>query len=194
MGLFFKEVVEMGRLFETQAVADLGNIPICMFEQGFGFAGQSFRDMARGRLACAELDGTVQMIYVDIQLLGKVPGTAEGELLRRGFDGELAFQQLGEYGRDPCVGILVLVEGFCRLHFQGMVHHLHDVIADEIVFEAIVGAELFQHFFKDMAHVLILDGVEHIGGLAACGVHGQLAQADAHMFAEKFFLEDAEIA
>lgn len=98
--MFLKEMIEVGWFFEAQAIADLRNIPVGVFEQGLGFACQSLRDMFCSGFAGGKADGAVEVIDMHGQLLRKIPGGAKGKALADGFNGELPFQEFGEYGGD----------------------------------------------------------------------------------------------
>ena len=63
-GLFLEEVIKMGGVFKTQTVADLGNVPRRMPQQGLRFTGQPVNDVFGGCFAGGCPQGAVQMVDV----------------------------------------------------------------------------------------------------------------------------------
>ena len=51
MGAFLEKVVEVSRFRKTEAVADFGDVPVGVLQQGPGFADQSPGDVIGGGLA-----------------------------------------------------------------------------------------------------------------------------------------------
>lgn len=190
--MFLKEVIEVGRLLEPQAVAYFGNVPVGMFEQRLGFAHQSFGNTFRGGFTGGDPYGAVQVVHMHGQLLCKVFGRAQGKALRGVLNGELPLQQLCKHGTNAGIGIRVLVQVFGGLGFKGKVDELHHVIAEQVVFIDVVAVDLIQHFLKQAGYMGILLGGEQIGRFAAIGVHRQLVEAIAGTVGEKGFAENAE--
>lgn len=91
----------MSRLFKTQAVADLRNIPVRMPDQLFGFPEQSFRDQIRSGSSGRFFDGPVEVVHVYGQLQSIILRRTHREPLAWRLDGELPFQQFREHSGDP---------------------------------------------------------------------------------------------
>ena len=66
VGLLFEEVVKMGGVFKTQAVAYLGDVPMQMLQQGLRFTGQPVNDVFGGCFAGGCPQGAVQVIDVTL--------------------------------------------------------------------------------------------------------------------------------
>jgi len=162
-----EEIGKMRRLFEAQAIADHGDIPVGVFEQGLGLGKHSKRDMFRGGLTGDLFDGTVEVVDVYGKIFGIIAGGTEAELMGGGFDGELPFEELGKDGRDPGVSIRVAVKDVGGLHFYGVVHDFGDVIPQQVVLVYVVGVDLPEHFEKEGADFFVLFPVECIGGSAS---------------------------
>ena len=100
---------EMGRFFKAEAIADHGDIPVGEFQQGLRFGKHAVSNMFGCGLASDLLNGTVEVVDVNGEVSGIVAGGAKIELLGGGFYGELAFQQFGEDGGNPGIGVRVTV-------------------------------------------------------------------------------------
>lgn len=107
--MLLEEMVEMSGVLKTQAIADFRDIPLGVFEQHFGFTGQPVGNVVAGGFARGEPYGAIQVVDVNGQVLSKIPRRAKSEALCGRFDWELSFQEFAKNGRDPRVGIRMLV-------------------------------------------------------------------------------------
>ncbi len=85
-------MIKVRRFFKAQAVADFGNIPVSVLQQGFGFGYEAFKNQFGGGFAGHQAYGTVKVINMHVELLSKGFGRAHTELLRYRLYGKLAFQ------------------------------------------------------------------------------------------------------
>lgn len=107
--MLLEEMVEMSGILKPETITDFRNIPVRVLEQHFGFIGHPVRDMVAGGLARGESYGAIQVIDVDGEVLGKIPGRTKRETLRGRLDGKLSFQKLTKHGRDPRIGVGMLI-------------------------------------------------------------------------------------
>ncbi|MNL58232.1 hypothetical protein D3C87_1818540 [compost metagenome] len=70
MGILFEILVEMGRVLKTQRVGDLRSVPVGVQQQRFGLFYNAFVDDLAGGFARRFFKHIVQMVDVNIQLVG----------------------------------------------------------------------------------------------------------------------------
>ncbi len=160
VGLFFEEIIEVCRIFETQAVRYLRHIPVGMPQQRFGFVSDAVGYMFSGGLTGCFFYSTVQMVNMNGQSRCIIGSFLESQHMVRCVDRELAFQQLdkqiGYTGR--AVGVLKVAVGWLKL--ECLVQHQTQVITQHIVLIYVVRIQLYEHFFKDFADFGHLPGLQ----------------------------------
>lgn len=71
-GMFFKEVIEMGRLLKSQSITNLGNIPVRILQQVFRFFEHPFLNNLGSRKVSDRFYGRIQMVNVNVEVIGKI--------------------------------------------------------------------------------------------------------------------------
>ncbi len=155
--MFFKEIVEMGHFRKTQGVSDFGHIPFAVLQQDFCLLQQALGNDLGGRFLGRILDGPVEVVDVDVQLVRKVGGGAQVDAWMVFLDGELAFQQLQkQHGNPPGSIYLLFAQLRGRLHFHGKMQEFKNKVSQHIVLVDIVGLDFIKHLLIHYAQLLHL--------------------------------------
>src|ERR1700743_3003899 len=94
--VFFEEVVEIGGVFETETIADLGDGPVAMEEQCAGFFDDAVRDVLGGGPARGVFDRAIEVVDMYSKALRVRGGGLQLHRMVMAVYGELPFQQFQE--------------------------------------------------------------------------------------------------
>jgi len=192
--LFFKEIGKVSNFFEPQGISDLGDIPVGLTQEDLGFLENPAGNQTGGGFAGIFLQNFVQVVDVDGKAVGIIFGGPEAEALTGRFDRELAFEQLDKQGAHAGAGVVSGMQGGRGLELLAKVDQFQQVIAEEVVFEGIVGGKLPVHFLEERVEFCGFGIRELKNRIAAGPKYRQLIDVDARLtLMQEFFGKDAEI-
>lgn len=117
-----EEVVEVSWFIEAQAVADLGDVPVAMPEQGSGFSSEPVSNVVGGGFTRCIAYASVEVIDMYGKLVGKVTRRPKGKPPGWRLDRKLSFEEFNKDGRQSRSGIGVLMKNIGWPPFQGIVN------------------------------------------------------------------------
>ncbi len=188
--MLLEKIVEVRHLREAQRVRNLRDVPCAVPQHDFRLLQNTLaNDLGRGFVGDG-FYGAVQVVDVDVQLLGKIAGRAETHLRVAFVNRELPFEQFQKQGGDALRGVVRLFASSVRgLHFGGKMQQFEHQISQGIVLVDVLRSDFLKHFQENAPHTLdlLVGQFKHMvsGGLE----YGILAYVPK--FVKKMLVEDA---
>lgn len=101
LGILLEILIKMGWIFKTERVGDLGGIPVGIQKQRLGFFHNALVDDLARRFASRAFQDIVQMVDMNVQLVGIGRWREHTQRVFRGVDGKLLVEQPEEAGYEP---------------------------------------------------------------------------------------------
>lgn len=131
--MLFEEEIEILRIAEAKAVADLGDIPVAVLQQVGGFRDQFFGNDLCSGLASELFQTMIEMIHMSMQLFGKIIGCFQTDTVLGGIDRELVIEQVHEFTHQSFTFLDLLVGNEPRLELEHIVNDQLQDAADDIM-------------------------------------------------------------